>query len=105
MKGHSHRGRQKKYDICGIGEALLVLGIIRARWVDRPAVVSTLNFESDDGAVRVASVKQQFARSQPARVEVRQVTARSIVRRRVGKLLRPQNSVHIEPGTSRNEQR
>ena len=48
-------------------------------------------------------MQQQFARSQPARVEVRQIAAGPAVRRGIGNLLRSQNPIDVEPRARRGD--
>src|ERR1700722_16380378 len=97
MKREPDERREQKDYIHRIRESLPVLGIARPRWVEGAPVVSLLNFESDFVAVGIALMQQQFASAQPARVKVGEITARLVVRSRVGHLMPPENPVHIKP--------
>ena len=97
MKRKSDKRRQQKHHVDGISEPLLVFGIVRPRGIERAPVISLLDFDGNVIAVRIAVVKQQFPRPQPARIQVRQIAARTLARCSIRNLKAHEDSIHIKP--------
>src|SRR5208283_326148 len=85
-----------------ISKSLPIFGIVRALGIERPAVVRLLNLAGNPATVGIPATSQQLPGSQPPRVEVRQIAARTVVQRGIGHLLRLEDAVDIEPGAGRD---
>jgi hypothetical protein len=103
VKRQPDQRRQQKHHINRISKPLLVLGIIRPRCIQHAPVISLLDFYRDIVAVRIALVQQQFPCTQPARIKIRQIPARTLMRRRIRDLVAHQNSIDIKPHARRGD--
>src|ERR1039458_980224 len=101
MKRKSDERRQQEYNIDRISKPLLVFRIVRPSRIQHTPVVSLLDFYRDVVAVRIAVVEQQFTRPQPARIEIRQIAARTLMLLRVGSFIRNEHALYIEPHAAR----
>src|SRR2546427_12348270 len=80
-----------------MGESLLVLWIVGPGGLEWASVESGLNIARDCGTIRVAAMKQQFSRAQPARIEIGKSAARPSVHGRIRYLVRHQHPLHVQP--------
>src|SRR6266567_4639451 len=74
-EGQLDARREQESNIHWVGKRLPIGGIIRARRINGPSVISGLDFNGNLWTVRIALMQQQFARGEPTRVEVRKVPA------------------------------
>src|ERR1700733_11490711 len=98
-KAQVNRGRQEKHDVQGIDEALLVDDFhsrLSIFLIDDVTIKGHLNLVAHFGAIRVASVEQEFARPHPARIEVAHLGLQLAVLHVNVELPRQQHSGHIE---------
>ncbi len=49
-------------------------------------------------------MQKQIASADPPRVKVRKISPRSRIRRRIAQLIRDENAIEVEPGTSRQKE-
>ena len=67
--------------------------------------VSGLDFPSDIFAVRIAMMKQQLARAEPARIDVRKIAPRAAMCGCISPLVRDEHILHIKPHARCQQQR
>ena len=84
----SNAGGEQENHIKWITEPLLVMRVIRTRRINGTTIVARLNFAGDFRAVGIASVEQQFSGSEPARIEIGKIAARSFMQSPLGNLMR-----------------
>src|SRR5216683_3094932 len=79
VKRKFDQGRQDEHHIYRVRKPLLVLRVIGTRSIEQPPVISLLSFKVDLPAVGIASMQEQLARSQPARIQVGKIAPRPAV--------------------------
>jgi hypothetical protein len=100
----NERGEQE-YNVNRVGKPLLVFGVARQRWIKGSSVISGLNFAGNFGTIRITVVKDQFAGSEPARIQVGKISARSAVGGSIGLLILDQHALHIKPHATCHQNR
>ena len=73
MKWKTDQRRQQEHHIHRISKSLPVLGIVSPSRIQFAPVVSLLDFCRDVVAVGIAVMQQQFARPQPARIQIGEI--------------------------------
>src|SRR5580700_2030486 len=97
VEWESDRGRQKKSHIDRIGESLLVLRIAGPLGIEVTHVVGGLDRAGDVAVIGSAPMQEQVARTQPARIQIREIAARTRVRGGIGPLVGDENVVDVKP--------
>jgi len=93
------RCKQKNY-VQGISKGHLIFRVVGVPRIKRAPVVADLNLARDLRAIRIALVEKQFACSQPARIQVTKIPARSSVKRGICLLIADHHPLHVEPHAS-----
>jgi hypothetical protein len=96
---------QQKYYVNRIGKPLLIFGVVRQGRIEGPSVISGLYLAGNFGAVRITVAKDQFPGSEPARIQVGKISARSAVRSSVGLLILDQHPLHVKPHATCHQNR
>ena len=90
-------GRNQKHNVQRVGKGHLIFRIIRTIGVQYAAVISNLNLTGQLRTVRVPVMQQEFARSEPTRIEVGKVSAWRAVLCGIGQLMPDKHMLQVEP--------